>query len=165
LTDNEAIVIIFPLNGCNFNVIKLERIECPNLWRRYMSEVKLLAQSRGDGFDMNEKILYHCSRAPKDKICSEGLDTRLSNNGLFGRGIYFSDIPSKCDGYVGGPEKLMYACKVILGCVKVYPKSRSDPQLTREPPKKHPLGSYYDSVKVRSCISCGSRLMIVVVVD
>jgi hypothetical protein len=72
--------------------------------------------------------------------------------------FFFSDIPSKCDGYVGGPEKLMYACKVILGCVKVYPKSRSDPQLTREPPKKHPLGSYYDSVKVRSCI-------IVVVVD
>jgi hypothetical protein len=61
--------------------------------------------------------------------------------------FFFSDIPSKCDGYVGGPEKLMYACKVILGCVKVYPKSRSDPQLTREPPKKHPLGSYYDSVK------------------
>ena len=89
LEDNEARVVKFPLECTGYHVIKVERIQCPNLWRRYIAEVKLLIQSRGEGFQLNEQVLYHCSRADKSIICTEGLDVRLSHDGNFGRGIYF----------------------------------------------------------------------------
>ena len=41
------------------------------------------------GFDLNERLLYHTSRASTETICAEGLDQRLGGMGNFGRGIYF----------------------------------------------------------------------------
>lgn len=89
VVDEEAKTIVYPLQYSGFYVSKVERIQSLNLWRRYLGEVKLLAQSRGEQFQLNEQILYHCSRADKSVLCTEGLDARLSLSGSFGRGIYF----------------------------------------------------------------------------
>ena len=40
-------------------------------------------------FQLNETYLFHGTIVPKNDICEEGLDTRLSSEGRFGRGTYF----------------------------------------------------------------------------
>ena len=85
----ESKVVSTPLSSSGLMVMLVQRIQSPILWRRYMAEVRLLLEERGEDFPLNEKLLYHCSCANKDVICIEGLDARLSRNGNFGRGIYF----------------------------------------------------------------------------
>lgn len=89
LNDSEARTVTYPLEYSGFKILKLERIQTLHLWIRYLCEVKLLVQSRGEAFILNEAILYHCSRGSRDAICDEGLDSRLGHGGNFGRGIYF----------------------------------------------------------------------------
>ena len=89
LNDPEARTVTYPLEYSGFKILKLERIQTLHLWIRYLCEVKLLVQSRGEAFILNEAILYHCSRGSRDAICDEGLDSRLGHGGNFGRGIYF----------------------------------------------------------------------------
>ena len=76
------------LNG-NFLVQRLARIQNQTLWHRLQGERQLMLRSHGPGFDLNERLLYHTSRAKMDVICAEGLDQRLGAVGNFGRGIYF----------------------------------------------------------------------------
>lgn len=86
---SEGCLVVYPLKVDGFKVSSIKRIQCPSLWRRYIGEVRLFLEERGANANLNEKLLYHCSRTDKSVICSEGLDMRLSNQGLFGRGIYF----------------------------------------------------------------------------
>ncbi len=85
----EAKLIMAPLIKDGFKITVIQRIQSPSLWRRYMGEVRLFLEERGNDVFLNEKLLYHCSRAKKEVICAEGLDARLSSEGLFGKGIYF----------------------------------------------------------------------------
>ena len=78
-----------PLDSAGFTVKRVQRIQNPSLWQRLQYEKQLMVQSRPAGFDLNEKLLYHTSRAEKMVICEEGLDQRLSRSGNFGTGIYF----------------------------------------------------------------------------
>ena len=89
ITSREAKLIMAPLINDGFKVTVIQRIQSPSLWRRYMGEVRLFLEERGEEGFLNEKLLYHCSRAKKEIICAEGLDLRLSNEGHFGKGIYF----------------------------------------------------------------------------
>ena len=83
------------LNVCSlflnvdFTVHRLARIQNQSLWRRMQCERQLICRSRPAGFDLNERLLYHTSRAKTEVICAEGLDQRLGAVGSFGRGIYF----------------------------------------------------------------------------
>lgn len=81
-----------PLDAAGFTVQKVQRIQNSRLLQRFQSEKQLMAQGRPAGFDINEKLLYHTSKAEKGVICEEGLDQRLSSSGNFGRGIYFRYI-------------------------------------------------------------------------
>ena len=78
-----------PLTSAGFLVKRVQRIQNSSLWQRMQYEKRLLVQDRPAGFDLNEKLLFHTSRAQKAIICEEGLDQRLSRNGNFGTGIYF----------------------------------------------------------------------------
>ena len=93
---SEARIVYSPVAACGFHVTKIQRIQSHNLWRRYMGEVRLLIEERGEGYQLDERLLYHCSQADKSVICSEGLDVRLSRNGSFGRGIYFRYSKNDC---------------------------------------------------------------------
>jgi hypothetical protein len=85
--------------------------------------------------DVHERLLFHTARAPVETIFEEGFDTRLSSPGNFGRGIYFSDDPVKCDWYWRGGtgSRVMFVAQVVLGDAKVYPRGQNDQRLTREP--------------------------------
>ena len=78
-----------PLDSAGFTVKRIQRIQNASLWQRLQYEKQLMVQSRPAEFDLNEKLLYHTSRAEKMVICEEGLDQRLSRSGNFGTGIYF----------------------------------------------------------------------------
>lgn len=78
-----------PIICANFLVTRLQRIQNPSLWERLQCERRLMARNHPKYFDLNERLLYHTSRADTRVICEEGLDQRLSRSGNFGRGIYF----------------------------------------------------------------------------
>ncbi len=79
-------VVCQPLFNSGFNVVQVQRIQNETLWQRLCFEKQLMLRDRPS---CNEKFLYHTSRAEVAVICEEGLDPRLSRNGLFGSGIYF----------------------------------------------------------------------------
>ena len=79
-------VVSQPLFNSGFTVEQVQRIQNETLWQRLCFEKQLMLRDRPS---CNEKFLYHTSRAKIAVICEEGLDPRLSRNGLFGSGIYF----------------------------------------------------------------------------
>lgn len=79
-------VVTEQLTRANFVVVKLKRIQNDSLWQRLCYEKQLMLRERDD---VNMQLLYHTTRAETSVICDEGLDLRLSRNGLFGNGIYF----------------------------------------------------------------------------
>jgi len=70
-------------------VYSIKRIQNLHFLKRYNLEKKLILDTRGNGFNLNEQRLFHTSAANPDDICEQGLDLRLSNGGSFGNGIYF----------------------------------------------------------------------------
>ena len=92
----EWLYVSNPLTARNFVVTRVQRIQNAALWQRFQSEKQLMMQARPTGFDVNERLVYHTSKADKTVICEEGLDQRLSRAGNFGAGIYFrlDAIPS-----------------------------------------------------------------------
>ena len=122
-----------PLTSAGFVVKRVQRIQNSSLWQRLQYEKQLLVQDRPMGFDLNEKILYHTSRAEKAVICEEGLDQRLSRNGNFGTGIYFRFVvqPVLCRVCLffwwwggGGGGGFIFAA-----CLQLYPGSSCLPLL------------------------------------
>jgi len=70
-------------------VYSIKRIQNLHFLKRYNLEKKLILDTRGSRFNLNEQRLFHTSAANPDDICEQGLDLRLSNGGSFGNGIYF----------------------------------------------------------------------------
>ena len=81
--------VCVPLLNADFYVTRLQRIQNRMLWQRLQCERQLMRRVHLAGFDLNERLLYHTTRAGTEVICAEGLDQRLSHSGSFGRGIYF----------------------------------------------------------------------------
>ena len=79
-------VVTDQLTRAHFIVVKVKRIQNDSLWQRLCYEKQLMLRERDD---VNMQLLYHTTRADTSVICEEGLDLRLSRNGLFGNGIYF----------------------------------------------------------------------------
>ncbi|XP_052090788.1 uncharacterized protein LOC127727713 [Mytilus californianus] len=52
--------------------------------------------------EINEHYLFHgTSEATVRAIANDGLDVRLAGDGMFGRGIYAAECPTKSDHYTG----------------------------------------------------------------
>jgi hypothetical protein len=149
---HEWLNVCSPFLSVDFAVQRLARIQNQSLWHRLQCERQLMCRSHVAGFDLNERLLYHTSRAKPELICAEGLDQRLGAVGSFGRGIYFSDNPRKCDMYwhchsQSSSTRKMFACRVLLGDIKVYAAGKVDHSLVREPSKPGRRGHQaYDSV-------------------
>ena len=88
-----------------------------------------------------ERVLFHTANASVAAIFEEGFDMRLAAPGNFGKGVYFSDDPNKCDAYwrgrhAGAPTdgtRVIFVAQVILGEAKVYRRGQNDKHLLREP--------------------------------
>lgn len=140
------------LNRGGMKLVKILRIHNHHLKDRFDEEQSLVGKGRDSGFNLNVQYLYHGTSENLERICHEGLDERLSTNGHFGRGIYFSDNPAFCRIHSEEKSSLnpfIVRCRVILGDCKMYPSGSSDPALTREPAKTTVSGKnvYYDSVE------------------
>lgn len=143
--------------NAGLQVIKIEKLTNPHLCKRFITERNLMLGQRklvDPNFKLNEKYLYHGTSAKKAYICEEGLDSRMSKQGCFGKGIYFSDYPKKCVKYAekqGNEEHFILLMRVILGEPKVYADGKKDKNLVREPEKSFPYTGYrfYDSVQGR----------------
>ena len=81
--------VCIPMLNVHFTIRQLQRIQNRSLWQRLQSERQLMKRDHPKHFDLNERLLYHTSRAEPRAICEEGLDQRLSRTGNFGQGIYF----------------------------------------------------------------------------
>jgi hypothetical protein len=93
--------------------------------------------------DKTEAMLFHGTRQVNpEEVSRDGLDSRISNGGYFGRGIYTSRSPRYChEGYVSiidGYYVVLYV-KALLGKIKIYDKNSRDHILVRAP-------ATYDSV-------------------
>ena len=155
--------------SCVGELVKIVRCESPDLWSTFVLEKKkLVKQFRaraakeqrsnewrcGPGCwpsgaaEINsvpgpaeERLLFHTANASVDAIFQEGFDLRLASAGNFGRGIYFSDDPRKCDQYWKGRNsdapsdgtRVMFVAQVLLGESKVYNRGQTDHALVREP--------------------------------
>ena len=118
--------------------------------------------SDDDANVLHERALFHTTGATTETIFQEGFDSRLSKQGCFGRGIYFSDDPKKCDNYWRGPRgqsdaRVMFIAQVLLGEAKVFPPGQNDCSLTREPERAGPTDRY-DSV--RGFMSVGAEFVV-----
>ena len=93
---------------------------------------------------LEERVLFHTANAPIPAIFEEGFDMRLAAPGNFGRGIYLSDDPRKCDAYWRGQHhdaprdgsRVIFVAQVLLGESKIYRKGQNDRTLVREPERE-----------------------------
>jgi len=98
----------------------------------------------------NVALLFHGTRGNIDDVLKQGLDERLGRrSGLLGRGIYFSDDPSKAAMYDN--HGVLFICAVMLGDCAAAPVSRN---ALREPEKepvlrRNPEDNFFDSVVSR----------------
>jgi len=58
--------------------------------------------------EINEYFLFHGTKQSWLKsIEDHGLDSRLSNNAMFGNGVYFAESSTKADQYTGNMQLLI----------------------------------------------------------
>lgn len=132
-------------------IVKIEKIENNWHWKVYSRSVEFLKEKSGGA---NEKLLFHGTRKvnPETIYSDEvGLDMRFSNNGMWGRAIYFAQDASYSQKYAhvntDGSES-MFLASVALGDIVELPAMSIE-----APPFNHPgvnsslIKKRYDSVK------------------
>lgn len=78
-----------PFRDAGFTPQRLQRVQNIQLYQRLQFEKQTMQMDREDGYQVNERLLFHTTAAAVSVICSEGLDQRLSRRGRFGSGVYF----------------------------------------------------------------------------
>ncbi|XP_077865003.1 protein mono-ADP-ribosyltransferase PARP14-like [Saccoglossus kowalevskii] len=135
--------------GTNSNVIKIERVQNPRLYRQYMILKQDMDAKNPAGTD-NERILYHGTKGDSvDKINHDGFNRSFcgKNATVYGEGSYFAldskySARSTYSPVDSNGQKHVYQCKVLTGVFTVGHESLVIP------PYKNPNKSYdrYDSV-------------------
>jgi len=141
----------------SFDIKKIWRVENALLWRRYASrrdeidyQDECFTQDQIDKdlsteADKNEVMLFHgapCGMGETENIIDilihQGFDERVSTEGLFGSGIYFSYNSSKADCYAGRYQNssIGETAKIILSrvCMGKYHETSSSMGSLKRPP-------------------------------
>ena len=132
-----------------YEIVRIERIVNPRLWRRYVYRKNEIAESNHN--HANEQMLFHGSPMIH-AIVEGGFDERHSYiGGMFGAGVYFAENSSKSNQYVfgigGGDgctehkdkscylcERQLLFCRVSLGKPYVI---KSACRMAHSPPGHH----------------------------
>lgn len=145
-----------------FKITKIDRIENKYIWKHYSEEQNYLKETKKREL-LNEVQLWHGTRG-LGNLCSiyngdkNGLDVRYSNDGMWGRGIYFAQNASYSHNYANvntaTGERVFFYCSVLLSD---YIALASDKTLKMPPLKTNAASSEnsnlehdmdrYDSVK------------------
>ena len=78
-----------PLRDVGLQPKCVKRVQNLLLYKRLQLERKLMEESHPAGWNVNERSLFHVTSVEQEVIADEGLDLRLSRQGMFGTGIYF----------------------------------------------------------------------------
>ena len=133
----------------------IKRIQNLKFWRDYIREKKDLSDKHkkaGLKTDIQEALLWHGTRTTDPKIIyqdeEESFNLNYSNDGMWGRGLYFAVNASYSNGYAHStPQgtKVFMLARVMIGDAAVLQPNGS----LRKPPLRqgtlHPIT--YDSVK------------------
>ncbi len=136
----------FKLTQPTAKIIKIERIQNKKLWKIFHNEVKDLKEKYA-GEDPLIKILHHGTGNNKPEIIyqsEEGFNINYSNEGMWGRAIYFAVNSSYSHNYSfnAGPFRQMFMASVLIGKTQEsLPKSSF-----REPGYNPVTKLQYDSV-------------------
>lgn len=139
---------------CTEKIINVYRIQNVKLWKDYLKEKEDLSNFHKIhklSSEIKEKDLWHGTRNthPKEiyEAFDEGFDLQYSNDGMWGRGLYFAVNAKYSVAYshTAGNVKKMMLVKVMVGdYVKLNPNGT-----LRKPPLRDNSGSKvrYDSVE------------------
>lgn len=94
-------------------VVRMQRVQNPYLWRRYANFRKGLRKN-------NEILAWYGTRATSPTIiCGTGVDFRVASSGMWGRGAYFAHNSLYSGSGYAHPlpdgSKCMFICRVDLG--------------------------------------------------
>ncbi|XP_063601026.1 protein mono-ADP-ribosyltransferase PARP12-like [Penaeus indicus] len=136
------------LNGriSTSNVIKIERVQNPYLWRAFGNKITEMSSVLGDKTKVDIRHLFHgTNHNVVSSICAENFDWRLhgsSSGQAYGRGTYFSTDAAYSYSYCG-PDgsgmKYLFVAQVAVGTF-----TRGNSSMVRPPPNPA-TGMLYDS--------------------
>ena len=81
------------------SVVLVEKISNAGSAARFTEQSVLLSKRADTGGGANMQRSFHLSGAGFGHLCEKGLEISVARAGLFGRGLYFSAQPGKCDNY------------------------------------------------------------------
>ncbi|NXU58978.1 PAR12 polymerase, partial [Turnix velox] len=102
-----------------YNIIKIQRIQNPSLWKVFQWQKEQMKRENG-GKEVNEKLLFHGTKISfVEAICVHNFDWRIcgSNGTSYGKGIYFARDASYSHAYCQPSVKTntMFVARVLVG--------------------------------------------------
>ena len=132
----------------------IHRIQNTSLYQLYFNAKSHLMQHKNL---INERYLFHGSTVTNPKIIYNGkdcgFDMRVSNEGMWGKAIYFAENSSYADSYAYKRKELSKNKKIILASVllgesvKIPFEMEKSNKMTRPPVKNEKKTELYDSVE------------------
>ncbi|NWH50351.1 PAR12 polymerase, partial [Fregata magnificens] len=128
----------------SYNVLKIQRIQNPSLWKVFQWQKEQMKRENG-GKEVNEKLLFHGTKTTfVEAICVHNFDWRIcgSNGTNYGKGSYFARDASYSHAYCQPAVKsnIMFVARVLVGD---YVKGNAT--YVRPPPKSVNGLRFYDS--------------------
>ncbi|XP_047012139.1 poly(ADP-ribose) polymerase family member 14-related sequence 1 isoform X2 [Ictalurus punctatus] len=132
---------------CNNNVLKIERIQNPRMWKNYQNNKQHMELM--NGHQNNEKMLFHGTREESiSHINQNGFNRSYAgkNAAAYGKGTYFALNASYSSSHTysvpnAQGQKHMYFCRVLTGDYTPGNSTMIDP-----PPKTANGTDLYDTV-------------------
>lgn len=117
--------VVALMRGAAHNLVKMERIQNPYMWRALQNKIKeMTVLYGGDVNKVNVRQLFHGTRSDiVASICAENFDWRLhgtSAGQTCGRGTYFSPNFNTSHGYCRADPsglKYMFIARVAVGSI------------------------------------------------
>ncbi|KAM7128909.1 protein mono-ADP-ribosyltransferase PARP12-like [Ciconia maguari] len=103
----------------NYNVLKIQRIQNPSLWKVFQWQKEQMKRENG-GKEVNERLLFHGTKTSfMEAICIHNFDWRIcgSNGTVYGKGSYFARDASYSHAYCQPAVKsnIMFMARVLVG--------------------------------------------------
>ncbi|KFV52392.1 Poly [ADP-ribose] polymerase 12, partial [Gavia stellata] len=103
----------------SYNVLKIQRIQNPSLWKVFQWQKEQMKRENG-GKEVNERFLFHGTMSSSvEAICVHNFDWRIcgSNGTNYGKGSYFARDASYSHAYSQSAVKtnIMFVARVLVG--------------------------------------------------
>jgi O-acetyl-ADP-ribose deacetylase len=108
-------------DGFPATIVKIERVQNPVLLERFEQTRRLIARECGGSANERTNMRHGSRQTDPKTICERGFDFRHSQEGMFGRGAYFSSSTRYSDAYrfqgLAGDHQ-MFIASVVCGKIE-----------------------------------------------